>query len=56
MGYIIATPGNVIDYDIIEETPHTIKFDTFRVRPLQCHTLIQGLQEQGLNVSNFRKP
>jgi phage terminase large subunit-like protein len=20
MGYIIATPGNVIDYDIIEET------------------------------------
>jgi hypothetical protein len=23
MGYIIATPGNVIDYDIIEETINT---------------------------------
>jgi hypothetical protein len=56
MGYIIATPGNVIDYDIIEETINTtyhLQSDPFRVRPLQCHTLIQGLQEQGLNVSEF---
>jgi phage terminase large subunit-like protein len=57
MGYIIATPGNVIDYDIIEETINTtyhlhkvIRLEYDRYNATQ---LIQGLQEQGLNVSEF---
>lgn len=56
-GYIIATPGNVIDYDIIEETINTtyhlhkvIRLEYDRYNATQ---LIQGLQEKGLNVSEF---
>jgi phage terminase large subunit-like protein len=56
-GYIIATPGNVIDYDIIEETiNHT--YHLHKVKRLEydrynATQLIQGLQEKGLNVSEF---
>jgi phage terminase large subunit-like protein len=43
IGYIIATPGNVIDYDIIEETINTTyhlhKVIRLEYRPLQCHTI-----------------
>jgi phage terminase large subunit-like protein len=55
MGYIIATPGNVIDYDIIEETINTT-YHLHKVAEYDRYNatqLIQGLQEQGLNVSEF---
>jgi phage terminase large subunit-like protein len=56
-GYIIATPGNVIDYDIIEETINTT-YHFHKVKRLEydrynATQLIQGLQENGLNVSEF---
>jgi phage terminase large subunit-like protein len=56
-GYIIATPGNVIDYDIIEETInrtyHLHKVIRLEYDRYNATQLIQGLQEQGLNVSEF---
>lgn len=57
MGYIIATPGNVIDYDIIEETInrtyHLHKVIRLEYDRYNATQLIQGLQEKGLNVSEF---
>lgn len=57
MGYIIATPGNVIDYDIIEETInrtyHLHKLIRLEYDRYNATQLIQGLQEKGLNVSEF---
>ena len=56
-GYIIATPGNVIDYDIIEETInrtyHLHKVIRLEYDRYNATQLIQGLQEKGLNVSEF---
>jgi phage terminase large subunit-like protein len=56
-GYIIATPGNVIDYDIIEETInstyHNHKIIRLEYDRYNATQLIQGLQEKGLNVSEF---
>jgi plasmid maintenance system antidote protein VapI len=49
MGYIIATPGNVIDYDIIEETINTyhlhkvIEYDRYNATQL-----IQGCKSKAL--------
>jgi len=57
MGYIIATPGNVIDYDVIEETInrtyHMHKVIRLEYDRYNATQLIQGLQESGLNVSEF---
>jgi phage terminase large subunit-like protein len=60
MGYIIATPGNVIDYDIIEETINTtyhlhkvIRLEYDRYNATQ---LIQGCKSKALMFPNFRKP
>lgn len=57
MGYIIATPGNVIDYDTIEETInrtyHLHKVIRLEYDRYNATQLIQGLQESGLNVSEF---
>ncbi|MCG9792498.1 terminase large subunit [Flavobacterium algicola] len=57
MGYIIATPGNVIDYDIIEDTInrtyHLHKVKRLEYDRYNATQLIQGLQEEGLNVSEF---
>jgi phage terminase large subunit-like protein len=59
MGYIIATPGNVIDYDIIEETINTtyhlhkvIRLEYDRYNATQ---LIQA-KSKALMFPNFRKP
>lgn len=56
-GYIIATPGNVIDYDIIEDTInrtyHLHKVIRLEYDRYNATQLIQGLQEKGLNVSEF---
>jgi phage terminase large subunit-like protein len=58
MGYIIATPGNVIDYDIIEETNTTyhlhkvirLEYDRYNATQLiQC-------KSKALMFPNFRKP
>jgi phage terminase large subunit-like protein len=55
-GYIIATPGNVIDYfvisDIIKSTFHEHKVIRLEYDPVR-YTTIQELQEDGLNVSEF---
>jgi hypothetical protein len=58
MGYIIATPGNVIDYDIIEETINTtyhlhkvrLEYDRYNA------TQFKGCKSKALMFPNFRKP
>lgn len=56
-GYIIATPGNVIDYfvisDIIKSTFHEHKVIRLEYDRYNATQLIQELQEDGLNVSEF---
>jgi phage terminase large subunit-like protein len=56
-GYIIATPGNVIDYfviaDIIKSTFHEHKVIRLEYDRYNATQLIQELQEEGLNVSEF---
>lgn len=56
-GYIIATPGNVIDYfviaDIIKSTYHEHKVVRLEYDRYNATQLIQELQEEGLNVSEF---
>ncbi len=56
-GYIIATPGNVIDYfviaDIIKSTFHEHKVIRLEYDRYNATQLIQELQESGLNVSEF---
>jgi phage terminase large subunit-like protein len=56
-GYIIATPGNVIDYfvisDIIKQTFHEHKVIRLEYDRYNATQLIQELQEEGLNVSEF---
>lgn len=56
-GYIIATPGNVIDYfviaDIIKSTYHEHKVIRLEYDRYNATQLIQELQEEGLNVSEF---
>lgn len=56
-GYIIATPGNVIDYfviaDIIKSTYHDHKVKRLEYDRYNATQLIQELQEDGLNVSEF---
>lgn len=56
-GYIIATPGNVIDYfviaDIIKSTYHDHKVKRLEYDRYNATQLIQELQEEGLNVSEF---
>lgn len=56
-GYIIATPGNVIDYfviaDIIKSTFHEHKVIRLEYDRYNATQLIQELQENGLNVSEF---
>ena len=56
-GYIIATPGNVIDYfviaDIIKSTFHDHKVIRLEYDRYNATQLIQELQEDGLNVSEF---
>ena len=56
-GYIIATPGNVIDYfviaDIIKSTFHKHKVIRLEYDRYNATQLIQELQESGLNVSEF---
>jgi phage terminase large subunit-like protein len=49
-------PGNVIDYDIeetINTTYHLHKVIRLEYDRYNATQLIQGLQEQGLNVSEF---
>jgi len=56
-GYIIATPGNVIDYfviaDIIKSTYNEHKVIRLEYDRYNATQLIQELQESGLNVSEF---
>jgi phage terminase large subunit-like protein len=56
-GYIIATPGNVIDYfvisDIIKQTFHKHKVIRLEYDRYNATQLIQELQKEGLNVSEF---
>lgn len=56
-GYIVATPGNVIDYfvisDIIKSTFHEHKVIRLEYDRYNATQLIQELQESGLNVSEF---
>lgn len=56
-GYIIATPGNVIDYfviaDSIKSTFHEHKVIRLEYDRYNATQLIQELQESGLNVSEF---
>jgi phage terminase large subunit-like protein len=56
-GYIIATHGNVIDYfvisDIIKSTFHEHKVIRLEYDRYNATQLIQELQEEGLNVSEF---
>lgn len=56
-GYIIATTGNVIDYfvisDIIKSTFHEHKVIRLEYDRYNATQLIQELQEEGLNVSEF---
>jgi phage terminase large subunit-like protein len=56
-GYIIATPGNVIDYfvisDIIKQTFHEHKVIRLEYDRYNATQLIQELQEEGLSVSEF---
>lgn len=56
-GYLIATPGNVIDYNIIEDviknTYHPHKVNRLEFDPYNATKLTQDLEEEGFNVSEF---
>jgi phage terminase large subunit-like protein len=56
-GYLIATPGNVIDYNIIEDiiktTYHEHKVIRLEFDPYNATKLTQDLDEEGFNVSEF---
>lgn len=56
-GYLIATPGNVIDYNIImdtiRQTYHENKVIRLEFDPYNATKLTQDLDEEGYNVSEF---
>lgn len=56
-GWLIATPGNVIDYniiqDIIKKTYHEHKVIRLEFDPYNATKLTQDLDEEGFNVSEF---
>lgn len=56
-GWIIATPGNVIDYniiqDVIKDTYHPHKVKRLEFDPYNATKLTQDLDEEGYNVSEF---